>query len=213
MLKACTNGSSEFMSNIAMSLVSMLFNIQLLKYAGENGVAAYGVIMYVSMIFAAAFMGYSIGVAPVVGYHDGAQNHGELQGILRKSLIMIGSFGVAMILSAELLASPLAHLFVGYDAELTALTVSGFRIYSLSFIFMGFAIFFSAFFTALNDGITSAIIAFLRTLVFEVAAVLLLPLVFGIDGVWFAVLVAEFMAVVLGVIFLIAKRNRYHYFA
>lgn len=212
MLKACTNGSSEFMSNIAMSLVSMLFNLQLLKYAGENGVAAYGVVMYVSMIFAAAFLGYSIGVAPVVGYHDGAQNHSELKGILKKSLIMIGIFGITMILSAELLAVPLSKFFVGYDAELMALTVSGFRIYSLAFGFMGFAIFASGFFTALNDGITSAIISFIRTLVFEVAAVLLLPMIWGINGIWFAVVVAEFMAVLLGLAFLIGKRNRYHYF-
>lgn len=211
-LKACTNGSSEFMSNIAMSLVSMLFNIQLLKYAGENGVAAYGVVMYVSMIFAAAFLGYSIGVAPVVGYHDGAQNHTELQGILKKSLIMIAAFGIMMIASAELLAVPLSKFFVGYDAELMELTVSGFRIYSLAFGFMGFAIFASGFFTALNDGITSAIISFLRTLLFESAAVLILPKLLGIDGIWFAVVVAEFMAVILGLAFLIAKRNKYHYF-
>lgn len=211
-LKACTNGSSEFMSNIAMSLVSMLFNIQLLKYAGENGVAAYGVVMYVSMIFAAAFLGYSIGVAPVVGYHDGAQNHAELQGILKKSLIMIAAFGIMMIVSAELLAVPLSEFFVGYDAELMELTVSGFRIYSLAFGFMGFAIFASGFFTALNDGITSAIISFLRTLLFESAAVLILPKLLGIDGIWFSVVVAEFMAVILGLAFLIAKRNKYHYF-
>lgn len=211
-LKACTNGSSEFMSTIAMSLVSMLFNIQLLKYAGENGVAAYGVVMYVSMIFAAAFLGYSIGVAPVVGYHDGAQNHTELQGILKKSLIMIAAFGIMMIASAELLAVPLSEFFVGYDAELMELTVSGFRIYSLAFGFMGFAIFASGFFTALNDGITSAIISFLRTLLFESAAVLILPKLLGIDGIWFAVVVAEFMAVILGLAFLIAKRNKYHYF-
>lgn len=210
---ACVNGSSEFMSNIAMSLVGMLYNLQLLKFAGENGVAAYGVIMYVSMIFAAAFMGYSIGMAPVVGFHDGAQNHTELQGILKKSLIIIGSFGAAMVVAAEACAVPLAKIFVSYDRELMELTVSGFRIYSLAFIFMGFAIFASAFFTALNDGVTSAIISFLRTLVFQVAAVLILPEVLGgIVGVWVSIVAAEFMAVVLGAIFLFAKRNRYHYF-
>ena len=209
--KACTNGSSEFMSNISMSLVGMLYNLQLIKYAGEDGVAAYGVMMYVSMIFAAVFIGYSIGTAPVIGFHDGAQNHDELHGLLRKSLIMIGLFGIGMIAAAELLAVPLSRIFVGYDPELMALTVSGFRIFGLSFGFMGFAIFFSSFFTALNNGITSAIISFLRTLVFQCAAVIILPLLWGIDGVWISIVVAEFMAVVLGAIFLIAKRKKYHY--
>lgn len=211
-LKACINGSSEFMSNISMSLVGMLYNIQLLAYAGENGVAAYGVMMYVSMIFSAAFMGYTIGTAPVTGYHYGAGNHHELKSLLKKSLIMIGIFGIVMIASAELLAMPLAKLFVGYDAELMELTVFGFRIFSLSFAFMGYAIFASGFFTALSDGVTSAIISFLRTLVFQVAAVLLLPAIFGIDGVWYSIVVAEFMAVILGGAFLIGKRNKYHYF-
>lgn len=210
--RACINGSSEFMSNISMSLVGMLYNIQLLAYAGENGIAAYGVMMYVSMIFSAAFMGYSIGTAPVIGYHYGAQNLSELKGLLKKSLIIIGSFGILMIFSAELLSEPLAKIFVGYDQELMALTVSGFRIFSLSFAFMGFAIFASGFFTALSDGVTSAIISFLRTLVFQVAAVLLLPLLFGINGVWFSIVAAEFMAVLLGTFFLIIKRKTYQYF-
>lgn len=209
--KACTNGSSEFMSNVSMSLVGMLYNIQLLAYAGENGVAAYGVMMYVSFIFAAAFIGYSIGTAPIIGYHDGAQNHTELKGLLRKSLILIGLFGAGMIVLAELLAVPLAKIFVGYDAELMELTVAGFRIFALSFAFMGFAIFASGFFTALNDGVTSAIISFLRTLVFQSAAVLLLPKLLGINGVWISIVVAEFMAVILGTVFLIVKRKRFHY--
>ena len=209
--KACTNGSSEFMSNISMSLVGMLYNIQLLKYAGEDGIAAYGVMMYVSMIFSAAFLGYSIGTAPIVGYHDGAKNYAELQGLLRKSLLMIGAFGIAMVVSAELLASPLAGIFVGYDAELMQMTVSGFRIFALSFFFMGYAIYSSGFFTALNDGITSAIISFLRTLVFQTAAVIFLPMVWELDGVWISIVVAEVMAVVFSVIFLAAKRKKYHY--
>lgn len=210
-LKACANGSSEFMSNISMSLVGMLYNFQLLKYAGENGVAAYGVMMYVSMIFAAAFIGYSIGTAPIIGYHDGAKNYTELKGLLRQSITMIAIFGIGMVLSAELLASPLANIFVGYDAELMKLTVSGFRIFGLSFAFMGFGIFASGFFTALNDGVTSAIISFLRTLVFQSAAIALLPGLWGIDGVWISIVVAEFMSVVLGAIFLVAKQKKYHY--
>ncbi len=209
--KACTNGSSEFMSNISMSLVGMLYNIQLLKYAGENGVAAYGVMMYVSMIFAAAFVGYSIGTAPIIGYHDGAGNHEELKGLLKKSLIMIGAFGAVMVVSGELLAMPLARLFTGYDPALTELTVSGFRVFALSFICMGYAIYGSSFFTALNDGVTSAIISFLRTLVFQIAAVILLPLVWGIDGVWVSIVVAEFMAMALSFLFMAIKRKKYHY--
>ena len=210
-LKACTNGSSEFMSNVSMNIVGMLYNTQLLKFAGENGVAAYGVMMYVSMIFSAAFIGYSIGTAPVVGYHDGARNFHELKSLLRKSLVVIGVFGVCMVASAELLSSRLARMFVGYDAALMELTVSGFQIFALSFIFMGFAIYGSSFFTALNDGLTSAAISFLRTLVFQVAAVLLLPTIWDIDGIWMSIVVAEFMAVVLTAAFLATKRRKYHY--
>lgn len=209
--KACVNGSSEFMSNVSMNLVGMLYNVQLLHYAGENGVAAYGVMMYVSLVFAAAFIGYSIGTAPVFGYHDGAGNHAELHGLLKKSLILIGILGVGMVAAGLLLAHPLAKLFVGYDPQLMALTVSGFRIYALSFLFMGFAIFDSGFFTALNDGVTSAVISFLRTLVFQIGAVLLLPRLFGIDGIWYSIILAEFMAVVFGALFMVLKRKKYHY--
>ena len=210
-LKACTNGSSEFMSSVSMSLISMLYNLQLLKYAGENGVAAYGVMMYVSMIFSAAFNGYTIGTAPIIGYHDGARNHDELKGLLRQSLTIIAMFAVCMVVAAEVLAAPLARIFVGYDAELTELTISGFRIFALSFFFMGFAIFGSGFFTALNDGLTSALISFLRTLVFQMAAILILPLIWGINGIWISIVVAELMAVVLTAIFLMIKRKKYHY--
>ena len=209
--KACTNGSSEFMSNISMNLVGMLYNVQLLRYEPENGLAAYGVMMYVSMIFSAAFIGYSIGIAPVIGFNDGAQNHKELKGLLKKSMIIIGVVGVVMVAAAQVLATPLAKIFVSYDAQLMDLTVSGFRIFALSFFFMGYAIFSSSFFTALNDGLTSALISFLRTLVFQVAAVLLLPLVLGIDGVWLSIVVAEFMAVIFSVLFMFLKRKKYHY--
>ena len=194
-----------------MSVVSMLYNIQLLNYAGENGVAAYGVMMYVSMIFSGAFIGYSIGTAPVIGYHDGARNCGELKSILKKSLLLIGGFAVLMVILSELSAVPLARLFVGYDTELMEVTVSGFRIFALSFLLMGFAIFGSGFFTALNDGLTSALISFLRTLVFQIAAVLILPLLIGIDGIWMSIVVAEFMAVVLTFLFLKMKQKKYGY--
>ncbi len=211
LIKACTNGSSEFMSNVSMSVVGMLYNIQLIKYAGENGVAAYGVMMYVIGIFSAVFLGYTIGIAPIIGYNDGAKNYDELKGLFKKSMIVVGVFGVLMVVMGELFATPLAKMFVGYDKELMTMTVDGFRIFALSFGFMGFAIFSSGFFTALNDGVTSAIISFLRTLVFQVAAVLLIPIIFGIDGIWISIVVAEFMAVTVGVIFLFAKRKKYHY--
>lgn len=199
------------MTNISMSIVGILYNIQLMHYAGENGIAAYGVMMYVSMIFNAVFVGYSIGVAPVIGYHDGAQNHLELKGLLRKSLVIVAICGILMIVFAEILADPLARFFVGYDAGLYALTTSGFRIFALCFGFMGFGIFTSGFFTALNDGLTSAIIAFVRTLVLQSAAVMILPVFFDINGVWLSVVVAEFMSLVLGALFLVIKKKKYHY--
>lgn len=210
-LKAAVNGSSEFMSNVAMSVVAMLYNTQLLRFAGEDGVAAYGVMMYVSMIFAGAFIGYSIGTAPVVSYHFGAQNHDELKSILRKSLYMLGIFGAVMFIAAELTAPALAKFFVGYDEDLMKLTIHGARIGALSFLLMGFAMFSSGFFTALNDGVTSAIISFLRTLVFEAAAVIFLPMLLGVDGIWWAIVAAEMMAVVLAVFFLAVKQKKYHY--
>lgn len=210
-LKAAVNGSSEFMSNVAMSVVAMLYNMQLLRFAGEDGVAAYGVMMYVSMIFAGAFIGYSIGTAPVVSYHFGAQNHDELKSILRKSLYMLGIFGAVMFIAAELTAPALAKFFVGYDEGLMKLTIHGARIGALSFLLMGFAMFSSGFFTALNDGVTSAIISFLRTLVFEAAAVIFLPMLLGVDGIWWAIVAAEMMAVVLAVFFLAVKQKKYHY--
>ena len=211
LIKTCTNGSSELMSNVSMSLVGMLYNIQLLKYAGEDGIAAYGVLMYVNMIFIAMFIGYSIGVSPVVGYNFGAVNHKELRGIRRKSFVIISVISVCMLGAAFVLASPLSKLFVNYDQALLELTVRGFYIFSFSFLFAGFAIFSSCFFTALNDGLTSAIISFLRTLVFQIAAVMLMPLALGIDGIWLSVVVAEFMAVVVGAAFLIGKRKKYNY--
>lgn len=201
----------QLMSNVSMSLVSMLYNIQLLRLAGEDGVSAYGVIMYVNMIFLAVFIGYSVGVAPVIGYHYGAQNHDELRGLLRRSLVLIGISAVAMFVLSELLARPLSSIFVGYKPELLTLTVRAFTIYSFSFLFAGFAIFGSSFFTALNDGLTSALISFLRTLVFQVAAVLIFPLLWGLDGIWYSIVAAEVMAVVFTVFCLAAKRKKYHY--
>ena len=211
LLKTCTNGSSELMSNISMSLVSMLYNIQLLKYAGENGIAAYGVLMYVNFTFLAAFIGYSVGSAPVISYHYGAQNHAELKNLRRKSTVIIAVFALLMFVMAEIFAYPLSDVFVGYDKVLMSMTLRGFLIFSFSFLFAGFAIFGSGFFTALNDGLTSAVISFLRTIIFQVAAVLLLPLIWELDGIWISIVVAEVMAVIITKVFMAAKQKRYKY--
>ena len=211
LFKACTNGSSELMSNISMSLVGILYNIQLLKYAGENGVAAYGVLMYLNFIFISVFIGFTVGIAPVIGFHYGAKNFGELQGLRKKSTVIIMLASAVMLVLGETLAYPLSFIFVGYDAELTRITLRGFSIYSFSFLFAGMAIFGSAFFTALNDGLTSALISFFRTLVFQVAAVMILPHFFDIDGIWISVVAAEVMAVVITVFFMVVKKKKYNY--
>lgn len=211
LLRTCTNGSSELMSNISMSVVSMLYNFQLLQYAWEDGVAAYGVLMYVSMIFQAIFIGYSVGVSPVISYHHGAQNCEELRGLLRRSFVLIGIFALAMFGAAELLARPLALIYVGYDQVLLNMTLRAFLIYSFSFLFSGFCICGSSFFTALNDGPVSAGISFLRTLVFQVIAVLIFPLVWKLDGIWLSIVGAEVMALVVTLLFLAGKRKKYRY--
>lgn len=211
LLKACTNGSSELMTNLSMSIVNMLYNFQLMNIAGEDGVAAYGVIMYANFIFLSTFIGYSIGSAPIVGYHYGAANHSELKNLFKKSLIMIGIWGLVLVTLALSLSSPLARLFVGYDVELMEMTSHGFRLYALAFLVSGFNIFGSAFFTALNNGLISAVISFLRTLVFQMAVVLILPRFLGINGIWLAIVVAELLALVVTVQFLVRKKNVYHY--
>ncbi len=211
LLKVCINGSSELMSNISMSLVSMVYNVQLMKYTGEDGVAAYGVLMYVGMIFSAVFIGYSVGAAPVVGYHYGAQNSEELKGLLKKSIVLVGIFAVCMFASGQLLSAPLSRMFVGYDKELFDMTVHAFTVFSFSFLFSGFAILGSSFFTALGDGLVSALISFLRTLVFQCLSVLIFPLFWQLDGIWFSIVAAEIMAVVVTVLFLFGKRKKYHY--
>lgn len=211
LLKTCTNGASEFVSGVSMSLVSMLYNIQLMKYAGENGVAAYGVLMYVNFLFISIFIGYAVGTAPIVSYHLGARNRSELKNILERSVRILAVSALTMFLAGELLAKPIAMIFVGYDAGLTGLTVSGFRIFSFNFLFAAIPIYGSSFFTALNDGFVSATISFLRTVVFETAAVLLLPLLFGVDGIWFSLVAAEFVAGVVTLAFLASKRKKYGY--
>lgn len=211
LLKACINGCSELMTNISASIVNILYNLQLMKLSGEDGVAAYGVIMYANFVFAAVYIGYSIGTAPIVGYHYGAENESELKNLFWKSLTLIGIAGICMVVLAEVLSYSLTKLFVGYDAELFALTCHGFRLYAISFLICGFNIWGSGFFTALGDGITSAIISFLRTLVFQVAVVLILPMYLQIDGIWLAIVVAEVLALFVTGTFLVKKRKKYHY--
>lgn len=211
LLRTLTNGSSELMSSVSMSLVSMLYNVQLLRYAGENGIAAYGVIMYVNFFFVSVFIGFTIGAAPIIGYNHGAENHAELKNMFRKCLVVVAGFAAAMTAGALFLARPLSGIFVGYDSQLLEMTVRGFIIYGLSFLLCGFNIFGSSLFTALNNGLISAVISFVRTVIFQTVAVLLLPMIFGLDGIWWAIVAAEFVALVLTVFCFIRFKARYHY--
>jgi putative MATE family efflux protein len=208
---ACANGSSEMVSDLASSLVSVFYNHQLLKITGEDGVAAYGVLMYANIVFAALFIGYAIGMAPLVSFHYGAKNNGELRNLYRKSLLLMAGSGLLMVAMSEALAHPLVSIFTSYDADLLAMTERGFRFFALGFLMMGFNIFGSAFFTALNNGLVSALISFLRTLVFQTAAVFLLPLWLGLDGVWLAAPIAESLACLLTFLFFLLEKKRYHY--
>ena len=210
-LKSCANGSSEIVNTSAMSIVAMLYNYQLIKYLGENGVAAYCVIEYVAFIFAAIFFGYELGVSPAVSYQFGAKGYDELKNLLRKSFVIVGVSGVIMFSLAQILAAPFANIFVGYDYELFNLTVHAFKIQAVSFLFLGFASFASAFFTALNNGVLSAVISFVRTFIFEIGCVMLLPLIFGVDGIWYSIIVAEVAACILAVIILYKNRKKYRY--
>ena len=211
LLKACVNGASELMTTVSSSLVSMLYNFQLMRLAGQNGIAAYGAVMYVEFAFIAVFIGYSIGTAPIVSYHYGSENHNEVKNMLQKSFKIMSILGITMMVLAQILASPLAKVFVGYDKQLFDMTVHGFRLFSFYFILAGINIYASSFFTALNNGMISAIISFSRTLGFETLAVIILPIFFKLDGVWMAITVAEICAFVISMSFLISKREKYNY--
>lgn len=211
LLKACTNGSSELLSSLSSSLVGALYNLQLLRFAGENGVAAYGTIMYVNFIFAGIFLGYSMGCAPIVSYNYGAENHDELKNLFKKSIRSILCGGVVLVCLAQLLAVPLAAIFVGYDRELFDMTCQGFHICALSFLVCGMNIFGSSFFTALNNGLLSALISFLRTLVFQTVIILTLPLLLELTGIWLSGLISEILTLIVTVTCLAANRKKYHY--
>ena len=210
-LRTCTNGASELMSNLSMSIVGMLYNVQLMQYAGEDGVAAYGVIMYLNFVFMAVFIGIAIGTAPLIGFNHGADNRLELKNLFRKSLVILLVVSLAMAGLAVAFARPLSAIFVGYDQTLLDMTVRGLVIYALSFLLSGFNMFGSSLFTALNNGLISAVISFVRTLVCQIAAVMLLPLVWQLDGIWVSVVVAELAALVLTAVFTVKVRKRYHY--
>lgn len=211
LLKVCANGSSELMTNLSISIVNMLYNFQLMKLAGKNGLAAYGTIMYVNFVFIAIFLGYSIGTAPIVGYHHGAGNTDELKNLFGKSLKLVGIFGVCLTVLAMFLSGTLSKIFVGYDEELFEMTSNAFRIYAISFLVCGFNIYASSFFTALNNGIISAVISFMRTLVFQILAVLILPILFGLNGIWLSITVAEVLSLIVTITLLIRNKEKYHY--
>lgn len=209
--KALANGSSEMVTNLSVSIVSILYNFKLMMAAGEDGVAAYGIIMYVNIVFMAIFLGYAIGSAPVVGFHYGAGNHDELRNMFRKSIVLMAGAGIVMFGIAELTAVPLVMIFAGYDEGLMELTVHGFRLYALSFLMMGVNVWASAFFTALGNGVVSAAISFCRTLVFQVIVIFILPLILGMDGIWLGVGAAELLALGVSIVFLVGERKRYRY--
>ena len=211
LLNACTNGSSELMSNISSSIVGILYNIQLMRLIGEQGVAAYSVMMYVDFVFVATFLGFSIGSAPIVSYHYGAGNHPELKNVFRKSMTVILCTSVAMVILSELLSRPLSSAFVGYNAELLEMTVHGFRLFALCYLFCGINIYASSFFTALCNGALSALISFLRSLLLRGGMVLLMPILFDLDGIWTAVIAAEGLGAVVSLGLLYAKRRQYQY--
>lgn len=209
--KTCTNGISELLGNISMCVVNMLYNVQLLKYAGEDGVAAYGVLMFIGWIFISIFIGYSVGSAPIIAYHYGAKNYDELKGLKEKSLRIIGIFSILMFVLGELFAVPLSKMFFAYDPVLLEMTIHGFRIFSLIFLICGFSIFGSSFFTALNDGLVSGTISFMRTLVFQTMAVMILPMIWGLEGIWYSNLVAEALSLIVTIVFFIIMKKKYHY--
>lgn len=210
-VRTCTNGSSEFLSNVSISIVNMLYNMQLLRYVGEDGLAAYGVVQYLAFVFLATFFGYSIGSAPIISYHFGAQNTSELKNLLKKSLIIMIGIGAVMTALCEGLARPLSMIFVSYDRALLDMTTLAVRIFGVSFILSGISIFSSSFFTALNNGLVSAIISFMRTLVFQIFAIMVMPLLFGLNGIWTAVIVAEGLSVIVSIICIILNRKKYKY--
>lgn len=209
--KIAGNGSSEFLSNVAASIVGTVYNLQLLKYSGEDGLAAYGIIMYVGIIFVSLFIGYSVGSAPIIGYNYGAGDTAHLKKIVKESFIIIAAESVLMFTLSLLIARPLALIFVSYDTALMEFTIHAFTLYAVSFLFCGFSMYSSSLFTALNNGLVSALISFMRSLVFQIACVLVIPLVLGIDGIWLSTVFSELLSLILSFSFVFALKKRYGY--
>ena len=210
-IKVITNGSSEFLTEVSLSIVSMLYNIQLMKYAGQDGVAAYGVIMYLSYLFVGFFFGYSMGASPIIGYHYGAKNDSELQNVYKCSMRIMVIASVIVVALCVIFARPLGMIFVGDNEYLLEMTTTAIRIYSLCYLFAGVNIFGSALFTALNNGLISALISFMRVLVLQIMFVLVLPILFGLIGVWMSVIAAELGALFITIGCMVKYRKRYHY--
>lgn len=211
LLKICCNGFSEVVNNISISVVGMFYNVQLLKYGGDDGLAVYGILMYVGFLFTAIFWGYIVGVSPLISYQYGAENTKELKSLVRKSLVIMGFASTVMFLSAEIFARPISEIFVSYDKGLMDMTLRGFFIFSFNFLFAGYSIFGSSFFTALNNGVISALLSFLRTFVFQIAAILILPLIWGLDGIWVSLVASELLTTLVSFFFIILRRKKYQY--
>ena len=211
LMKICANGSSEMVNNVSISIVSLFYNIQLIKYAGPDGIAAYGIMSYVNFFFTAVFWGYISGIAPIISFHYGAKNHPELKSLLKKSLVLVSTCSGIMFLLSEILAKPISVIFAGYAPELMEMTIHGFHLFAFYFMFAGLSIFFSSFFTALNNGLISAILSASRVFLFQIPLVLTLPLAWKLDGIWLSVAIAELLCTLMGIIFLLANRKKYGY--
>ncbi len=211
LLKTITNGSSEFLSNVSASIVNMLYNFQLMKFAGELGVSAFGIIMYTNFIFVGVFFGYSMGASPIAGYNLGAENYEELQNVFKRSIRLITIVSIAMTCISELAAKPLTMIFASSQPELLAIAVPAMRIYALSYLFCGFNIFSSSFFTAMNNGKVSAIISSLRLFLFQLVFILVLPIFLGINGIWGTIIAAEVCSLAVTIYFFLKYKNVYHY--
>lgn len=194
---SCSNGSSEMVSNLSMAVVTLVFNRIMMNLAGEDGVAAVTIVMYAQFLLSSIFMGFSLGVQPVISFHHGAGNRRNLKGIYRHCIVFIAIAAVSVFAVAMTLGPTLTTIFTPKDTNVWTLAVRGFMILPFCFLLEGFSIYASAAFTALGDGKTSALISFLRTFLFILTGLLTLPLAFGIDGVWLAVPVAELCSVLV----------------
>lgn len=209
--QACYNGSSEMVSNLANAVVTLLFNLIMIRLAGEAGVAAITIVLYGQFLFNSLYLGFTIGVAPILSYHYGANTTDELQNVTRLSLIFISISSIVLALVAFLSSEFIVNVFVKPGTQTHAIACYGFALFSINYIFAGTNLFASSLFTALSDGTRSAILSFSRTLFWMVVCLLILPSLFGLTGVWLAVPVAEFLTFLLSLIFLWKYNSKFHY--